>query len=165
MKSPCCAIFSQGANCFLIPAFCSEVNLEGNLILNLILRLPLLVKSLGIGMPSLGTISSYPGWITEFYRNREASTIQRRQIYRISSESIDRRYFLGHNQIISIPGFPSMILINNKIPFDNLVGTPRSTVDSFLAEFIVDGRDLAMLLRSELIDYQDRLRKMDAADR
>ncbi|PKA60289.1 hypothetical protein AXF42_Ash008348 [Apostasia shenzhenica] len=46
-----------------------------------------------------------------------------------------------------------------------MVGTPRSTVDSFLAEFIVDGRDLAMLLRSGLIDYQDRLGKMDAADR
>lgn len=49
---------NHGESSFLIPDFCSAVSLVGNLMLNLILRLPLLVGSLGIGIPSLGTTSS-----------------------------------------------------------------------------------------------------------
>ena len=47
-----------GGRSFLIPVFCSDVNVVGNLMLNLILRLPLFEGSLGIGMPSPGTTSS-----------------------------------------------------------------------------------------------------------
>ena len=43
--------------------FWSEVRRVGNLMENLILRFPLLDGSLGKGIPSLGTISSYVGWM------------------------------------------------------------------------------------------------------
>lgn len=48
----------HGESSFLIPDFCSDVNLVGNLMLNLILRLPLFVGSFGRGIPSLETTSS-----------------------------------------------------------------------------------------------------------
>jgi len=47
-------------------AFWSPVRLVGNLIWNLILRLPFLDGSLVIGMPSPGTTSSYVGLTTDF---------------------------------------------------------------------------------------------------
>ena len=48
----------QEPSSLLISAFCSEVSLVGNLMLNLILRFPFLEGSFGIGMPSRGTTSS-----------------------------------------------------------------------------------------------------------
>lgn len=48
----------QEPSSLLISAFCSEVSLVGNLMLNLILRFPFLEESFGIGIPSLGTTSS-----------------------------------------------------------------------------------------------------------
>jgi hypothetical protein len=39
----------------LIPAFCSALTLVGNLISNLIFKIPLFVGSLRIGIPSFGT--------------------------------------------------------------------------------------------------------------
>jgi len=45
----------------LRPLFCSDVSLEGNLMLNLILKFPFLEGSLGIGIPSPLTTSSYVG--------------------------------------------------------------------------------------------------------
>ena len=45
-------------NNLLMPVFCSEVSLAGNLMLNLILKLPFLEGSLGMGIPSPLTTSS-----------------------------------------------------------------------------------------------------------
>ena len=48
----------EEVNSRLMPVFCSEVSLVGNLMLNLILKFPLLEGSLGIGIPSPLTTSS-----------------------------------------------------------------------------------------------------------
>jgi hypothetical protein len=45
----------------LMPVFCSDVSLDGNLTVNLILKFPFLEGSLGIGIPSPLTTSSYDG--------------------------------------------------------------------------------------------------------
>jgi len=48
----------EEVNSRLMPVFCSDVSLVGNLILNLILKFPFLEGSLGIGIPSPLTTSS-----------------------------------------------------------------------------------------------------------
>ena len=50
--------FYDDDNNLFMPVFCSEVSLVGNLMLNLILRLPFLEGSFGIGIPSPLTTSS-----------------------------------------------------------------------------------------------------------
>ncbi len=46
-----------------MPDFCSLLNWVGNLMSNLIRRLPLFPGSLAMGIPSLGRTFSYPGWM------------------------------------------------------------------------------------------------------
>jgi len=51
----------EDVNNRLMPVFCSDVSLDGNLTLNLTLKFPFLEGSLGIGIPSPLIISSYDG--------------------------------------------------------------------------------------------------------
>lgn len=104
----------EDVNRRLIPAFCSEVSLLGNLMLNLIRRFPFLVGSFGIGIPSPLTTSSYVGptmLLMGIVRFRPSSVVtcavypvraSTREIFRVAIRSLP-------SLLNTLWGFSSMI--------------------------------------------------------